>query len=147
MHGKDTETAKAFNIKGFEVHAHRLTIENFFELKSMFSDWQTLDHTDLLISHGLKAFSVMLWMGTREDTQTMQHLETVERVVTIQNQFVWFPVLAYIMSQKFVIETPETYAGIHMETPLVDTREVLTVQDGDIQDQLKSDKVAKLGKV
>ena len=89
---------ETFDVMGAEIKAKALTLHDIAELQSTFPQWQTTNTTDLLNddSFGVDALTMVIWIGTRENTPELADIEVVKQVVTAGNHLKWRPVLHHV---------------------------------------------------
>ena len=107
---------QTFEIMGAEIKARPLTIADFGELKVIFKDWQSFEIADLYNVERFDAFSVIVWLGTREDTPEMKSKAVVDKVINLRTFQEWIPIFTHISGVDIQMTDTDEDLPPHPET-------------------------------
>ena len=98
---------KQFEVCDQTIHARPLNTDDFWILKAVFPNWETLDVLDLLHKYQFEAGKMCIWLASRRDTLAMRSKDAVDDLVLTDDEIKWRDVLAHIISVEFVSNDSE----------------------------------------
>ena len=93
---------KHFEVCDQTIHARPLNTDDYWILKAVFPNWETLDVFDLLHKYQFEAGVMCVWLGTRRDTLAMRSKAAVDDLILPVDEVKWQDVLVHIISIDFV---------------------------------------------
>ena len=108
---------REFAIDDLIIHVRPLDTDDYWFLKAVFPNWETLEVLDLLQKFHFEAVKMCIWLGTRRSTLAMRSKAAVDDLVLPVDEVKWQDILVHIISIQFVSSENGTGLCPKIETP------------------------------